>query len=118
MAKHPHKILLVNNGKTWKCVLAGCAFFVHRGLEYVLIGKHAVCWNCDDIFEIDEYSLKDGKPKCDECRIPVIAEPVAEPRVPTPSLERTPEQEAAYNKLMTEIHGKDWRKLFKQEETD
>lgn len=75
MAKHPHKLLFVNN-QTWKCQLEGCAFFVHKGLQHVLVGKRAICWNCDEIFVISEASLKDGKPKCDDCRlfstIPVV----------------------------------------------
>lgn len=67
MAKHPHRLILMHN-KTWKCTLQGCSFFVHRGLEYVLIGKTAVCWECGDNFTLDEHALEDEMPKCIDCR--------------------------------------------------
>jgi hypothetical protein len=68
MAKHPHQLLLVNK-KTWKCVKDGCAFFVHLGLAHVLVGKQGICWDCGGIFTVNEISLQDDKPICDECRI-------------------------------------------------
>jgi len=67
MAKHPHKLILLND-KTWRCMRDGCNFFVHRGLEHVLIGKQAMCWNCEDSFQVAQWSLKDPKPICDDCR--------------------------------------------------
>jgi hypothetical protein len=35
MAKHPHRVILLNK-KTWRCTLEGCNFFVHVGLAHVL----------------------------------------------------------------------------------
>lgn len=68
MAKHPHLLELVNH-KTWRCTLDGCSFFVHIGLEYVLPGKSARCWKCNDIFVLTKDALKDDKPICDDCRL-------------------------------------------------
>jgi hypothetical protein len=70
MAKHPHLLLLINK-KTWKCTLDGCGFFVHLGLAHVLVGKNAICWNCEGIFSLTESSLRDDKPICPECKIGV-----------------------------------------------
>jgi hypothetical protein len=67
MAKHPHKLILINN-KTWKCALEGCSFFVHLGLQHLLIGKHATCWDCEELFSVSEISLLEPKPRCNECR--------------------------------------------------
>jgi len=70
MAKHPHLLLLVNK-KTWKCNLEGCGFFVHLGLAHILIGKQAICWSCEERFVVSEDSLKEEKPRCNECKIGV-----------------------------------------------
>ena len=67
MAKHPHRLMLVDN-KTWRCTLSGCTFFVHVGLQYILPGKNAQCWECDETFTLDERALKDEMPKCSRCR--------------------------------------------------
>jgi hypothetical protein len=67
MAKHPHKLILLDK-KTWRCVLEGCNFFVHRGLEHVLIGKVLICWNCNEQFTADPMSLKDEMPTCNGCK--------------------------------------------------
>lgn len=67
MAKHPHRLLLVNH-KTWRCTLPNCPFFVHTGLSYILIGKQSVCWECSENFTVEEESLKDEQPICEECR--------------------------------------------------
>lgn len=68
MAKHPHLLQLINH-KTWRCMLEGCAFFVHTGLAHILIGKTIVCWNCEDKFIASELALEEEKPRCDDCRI-------------------------------------------------
>ncbi len=67
MAKHPHRLLFIN-GKTWKCTLPGCSFFVHQGLAHLLLGKQAICWECGEQFTVDARSLEDEQPKCDMCR--------------------------------------------------
>lgn len=67
MAKHPHKLML-HNRKTWRCMLDGCTFFVHRGLESILIGRMIECWGCTEIFIADEYALKEEMPRCNVCR--------------------------------------------------
>lgn len=68
MAKHPHRLMLINK-KTWKCTLEGCAFFVHTGLAHILEGKTAVCWECGENFTVDARSLRDEMPKCIDCRL-------------------------------------------------
>ena len=67
MAKHPHKLML-HNKKTWRCMLQGCTFFVHKGLEPILIGRVGICWSCGEEFLIDEYALREDQPRCLECR--------------------------------------------------
>jgi hypothetical protein len=67
MAKHPHRLLLID-GKTWKCALPGCSFFVHLGLAYVLIGKRAVCWECSEQFTITAETLQHDTASCDDCK--------------------------------------------------
>lgn len=68
MAKHPHKLLLIE-GRTWRCVLDGCAFFVHLGLAHVITGKRIICWNCEDTFQVlSELSTKEPRPICPICK--------------------------------------------------
>jgi len=67
MAKHPHRLMLLNK-KTWKCTIPGCVFFVHLGNAHLLLGRTAQCNSCDELFPIDEYALKDEAPVCTECR--------------------------------------------------
>lgn len=67
MAKHPHRLMLVDK-KTWRCTLEGCAFFIHIGLAHILPGKSALCWECGEVFTLDEYALRDDMPKCHSCR--------------------------------------------------
>lgn len=66
MAKHPHRLILLNK-KTWRCTLEGCNFFVHLGLAHVLEGKNSICWSCGEQFTMTARALKDEMPKCDEC---------------------------------------------------
>lgn len=67
MAKHPHKLILMN-GRTWRCTLDGCSYFVHLGLAHILPGKQATCNECEEIFRLDEYALKEIMPRCGACR--------------------------------------------------
>ena len=68
MAKHPHKLMLVNN-RTWRCVLDGCAFFVHLGLAHVIIGKRLICWKCEETFIVhNDLSTGESRPTCNICR--------------------------------------------------
>lgn len=72
MAKHPHLIQLIE-GRTWRCMLEGCSFFVHMGLKHVMLGKRTVCFECKDHFTLSSESLntammsESGKVKCDDC---------------------------------------------------
>src|SRR5262245_61969399 len=64
-------------GRTWRCTLEGCAFFVHKGLAHLLPGKDARCWECGEIFKLDETALKDDMPKCSDCRTGVSADDIS-----------------------------------------
>jgi len=77
MAKHPHRLLLMNK-KTWRCTLGDCTFFVHIGLAHVLPGKQSICWECGDQFTLSEAALKDEMPKCDSCRLGVPQQSIEE----------------------------------------
>lgn len=69
MPKHIHRFYKQDTESRskymWKCT--DCGWFVHAGLEYVMIGKPAICWSCDDTFTISQTSLLHSKPKCIEC---------------------------------------------------
>jgi hypothetical protein len=71
MAKHPHRLML-RDKKTWCCMLPGCSYFIHRGLEHTLPGKTIICWECAEQFMCDEGTIKDAllddMPKCAMCR--------------------------------------------------
>lgn len=68
MAKHPHKLMLIEN-RTWRCVLEGCSFFVHLGLAHVITGKRIICWKCDDTFLVEgELSTREPRPTCIMCK--------------------------------------------------
>lgn len=104
MAKHPHKLILLNK-KTWKCAVQGCSFFVHLGLAHILVGKIGICWGCGEQFMIDEYALREEQPRCIDCRgeLPsVVKEPEPKEEKSTNS-HRTPEQQKAYDKIMKEL---------------
>jgi predicted RNA-binding Zn-ribbon protein involved in translation (DUF1610 family) len=69
MPKHIHRFYRqeteAKSKYMWKCT--DCGWFVHAGLEYVMVGKPAVCWSCDTVFTISNTSLLDSKPKCPDC---------------------------------------------------
>jgi hypothetical protein len=94
MSKHPHKLILMNH-KTWKCTLQGCSFFVHKGLEHILVGKSSICWGCGDEFLFDESALSEEMPKCIECRIARPSQPITETEVE----EMTPAKRKLYKEL-------------------
>jgi len=67
MAKHAHRIML-HQHKTWRCMLPGCNYFVHRGLEFTIPGKMLNCWGCSDEFVATDESLLEEMPMCDMCK--------------------------------------------------
>ncbi len=98
MAKHPHRLIYIDK-KLWRCTLAGCSFFVHTGLAYVLPGKQAMCWDCDETFILGEAALKDDMPKCPRCRGISFA-PKQSSEVVTPAI--LDDIDALTNRLMKE----------------
>jgi len=72
MAKHPHRLML-HQKKTWRCMLPGCRYFIHSGLEFTLAGQTSICWECGGEFVLDEGSIKDARsgddmPVCYDCK--------------------------------------------------
>jgi hypothetical protein len=65
---HVHRFLRIPSKKTntWTCT--ECSWFVHEGLSHILLTKNAICWGCEEPFRISAESLKEDKPRCDECR--------------------------------------------------
>lgn len=97
MAKHPHKLILMNK-KTWRCTLEGCAFFVHLGLAHILVGKTGICWGCNEQFMIDEYALKEEMPRCTDCRVAKPIEAVEEEKL-DPNTVMNPAKRKLYKEL-------------------
>ena len=104
MAKHPHRLILLEK-RTWRCTLDGCSFFVHLGLQHVLLGKRAVCWECDEIFTLTEQSLKSETPKCLECSTGQKKEPSM--AVPIVDLESMIEKDMA-GRLSAKLKGEEY----------
>jgi hypothetical protein len=77
-SKCPHKLILID-GKHWKCML-GCNWggVAHPGQTHWLITKRATCWRCGDHFIVDEQSLKNPKPICDECALIPVEAPLSD----------------------------------------
>ena len=71
MAKHAHKIALIEN-KVWRCTLPNCSWFVYTGQQWIIENKHIECWKCGESFMAAKHSLRDEMPICDECRIPLV----------------------------------------------
>ena len=72
MAKHPHRLML-HQKKTWRCMLPGCRYFIHSGLEFTLAGQTSVCWECAQEFVLSEDSIRDARsgddmPVCYDCK--------------------------------------------------
>lgn len=70
MAKHIHRFYKqdTHSNKSkymWKC--SECGWFVHAGLEHVMIGMSACCWTCGDTFTVIQTTLSQDNPKCLEC---------------------------------------------------
>lgn len=109
MPKHTHKFykqpVPAKSGYMWKC--ANCSWFVHAGLEHVIVGKPAYCWNCEDTFTIDAWALEQDKPMCPDCvearqlaRIDAPVEPQAEAQTET---EDEKKQREARERIMREL---------------
>lgn len=72
MAKHAHRIML-HSKKTWRCMLPGCSWFIHTGLEFTIPGKLIICWDCGEEFAASEDSIRDARagddmPVCYDCK--------------------------------------------------
>jgi hypothetical protein len=64
--KHTHKYIKID-GKMWRCAIPECGWFIHRGLEGMLINRQAVCWGCELMFTMDIFNLSQEKPTCMGC---------------------------------------------------
>jgi hypothetical protein len=79
-----------------------------------MLGKTAICWECDEMFVMDETAMKDDMPKCPDCRmltnvIPSVPDTVTD--TDAPIVERTPEQQIKYEKEMRDIFGPRWKMI-------
>lgn len=110
--KHAHKFLLID-GRTWKCMDPSCNWFVHYGLRNIIVGKKGVCWNCEEEFVVSEASMKDGKPKCDDCRL--FAIPSASPTGKRFTINISEEK----RKLNDEMFGRgNWEHAFEENQIE
>ncbi len=41
---------------------------MHLGLQHILEGKSAFCWNCSEVYTMSAEALRDEMPLCDQCR--------------------------------------------------
>jgi len=64
MAKHAHRVMLFSK-KTWKCMLPGCSYFIHTGLEFTIIGRRIVCWECGEEFTATQEALDEARKNSD-----------------------------------------------------
>lgn len=114
-SKHVHKFIRIglknNTSMIWKCALSDCTWFVHLGLAHLMLGKPSICWGCDEMFIMDEASMRDDMPKCVDCRVPIVAVPVVTPIVTPNKPVRTPEQQRLYEKEMREMFGPNWKPI-------
>jgi len=42
-------------------MLPGCSWFVHTGLEFTIIGKRIICWECGEEFTADQSHLNEAR---------------------------------------------------------
>lgn len=69
LEKHIHKLKRIKyrSGNTsFFCVL-DCSFKTSTALA---LGKKSICWRCNEVFIMNEYSLRLSKPHCENCHKP------------------------------------------------
>jgi hypothetical protein len=49
----------------WRCMLPNCQHYL---FTETVIGKTAICWKCDDTFNIKKFHLERVRPVCSKCR--------------------------------------------------
>ena len=70
-SKHIHKYhkIRVAGQHVMACALPDCTHYMPYHIQSILLGKKTYCWNCNEIFLLDEESMKMEKPTCSICRI-------------------------------------------------
>lgn len=49
----------------WKCMLPGCTHFIP--LNTTVLGRNSICWECGEVFVMEDRHLNEEMPKCDSC---------------------------------------------------
>ena len=84
--KHVHKFkrLKYKSGNTiFFCALPDCAQKINISLA---LGKRSICWRCNSVFIMDEYTLRLSKPHCQNChkpKNPIIQEVISKSEPPS-----------------------------------
>jgi hypothetical protein len=67
--KHIHKYILrpTEGRPVWACALMGCNHYMPAHLSSLVIGRTSICWECEQPFQINTLSVKDVRPKCEDC---------------------------------------------------
>lgn len=66
--KHTHKYfkMKMNGTKVWACAL-DCTHYLPKHMEYLIRGRHSICWQCGEEFEMDSFTYEMDKPICIDC---------------------------------------------------
>lgn len=67
--KHPHKYYKTPNG-VWACAFPNCTHFLPGNVEDTITNRVSVCWQCGEVFQMNEQSVKMDKPICLDCMLP------------------------------------------------
>lgn len=72
--RHVHRYMRTRprNEIIWKCMLPGCTHFIP--LNITVIGRNSICWECGEVFTMEEHHLNQEMPKCDTCSTGIIQE--------------------------------------------
>lgn len=62
---HKYKRIIYKSGNAvFFCALPDCSNKINPVLA---LGKRSICWRCEEVFILSEYSLRLAKPHCDAC---------------------------------------------------
>lgn len=68
--KHVHRYMktdpkLQRGGSVWRCTLPGCTHYMPHNVS--VLGCKSICWECGQIFVMEEGNLESTMPKCVSC---------------------------------------------------
>lgn len=72
--RHVHRYMRTRprNEIIWKCMLPGCSHYIP--LNTTVIGRNSICWECGEVFTMEEHHLRQEMPNCDTCTTGVVQE--------------------------------------------